>query len=202
MNTVRRVRWIATGAFITMLGACQSAPTRVYNLEPIGPAKRLEQYQAPALRVDTVNVPAGWDRIEILRPASSGAQQISDFDHWPAPLSQVARLVLSDDLEQRLPPGSVIYPRLPKSNGALGVSVDILAFSVEGSQASMRASWLISVAGVAAAGMPNAKRSAALLVTSMSGSDPSATARTWSVLIGQLADRIAADAASFNALNP
>lgn len=197
MNTVRLMRWIVASAFTILLGACQSAPTRIYNLEPVAPAKRLDQYQAPALRVDTVNVPAGWDRIEILRPTSSGAEQISDFDHWPAPLSQVARLVLSDDLDQRLPLGSVIYPRLPKSNGALGVSVDILAFSVEGSQASMRASWLISGAGIAAAGVPSAKRSAALLVTSMSGSDPTATAHTWSVLIGQLADRIAADAASF-----
>ena len=197
MNTVRLVRWIAASALTTLLGACQSAPTRIYNLEPVAPAKRLEQYQAPALRVDTVNVPAGWDRIEILRPAAPGAEQISDFDHWPAPLSQVARLVLSDDLDQRLPTGSVIYPRLPKSNGALGISVDILAFSVEGSRASMRASWLISGAGVAAAGIPSAKRSAALLVTSISGSDPSATAHTWSVLIGQLADRIAADAAVF-----
>jgi uncharacterized protein len=194
MNTVRLVRWIAASAFTTLLGACQSAPTRIYNLEPVAPAKRLDQYQAPALRVDTVNVPAGWDRIEILRPASSGAEQISDFDHWPAPLSQVARLVLSDDLDQRLPSGSVIYPRLPKSNGALAVSVDILAFSVEGSQASMRASWLIVPP---AGGSQSAKRSAASLVTSISGSDPSATARTWSVLIGQLADRIAADAASF-----
>jgi uncharacterized lipoprotein YmbA len=197
MNTVRLMRWIVASAFTTLLGACQSAPTRIYNLEPVAPVKRLDQYQVPALRVDTVNVPAGWDRIEILRPASSGAEQISDFDHWPAPLSQVARLVLSDDLDQRLPSGSVIYPRLPKSNGSLGVSVDILAFSVEGLQASMRASWLISGAGVAAAGVPSAKRSAALLVTSMSGSDPTATAHTWSVLIGQLADRIAADAASF-----
>lgn len=197
MNTVRLVRWITAGAFTVLLGACQSAPTRIYNLESIAPTKRLDRYQAPALRVESVSVPAGWDRIEILRPSSSGgAEQISDFDHWPAPLSQLARLVLSDDLEQRLPPGSVIYPRLPKSTGALGVSVDILAFSVEGSQASMRAGWLI----VPAAALQSAKRSVASLQTSIPSSDPGATAHTWSVLISQLADLIAADAASFNSL--
>jgi hypothetical protein len=32
----------------------------------------------------------------------------------------------------------------------------------------------------------------------MSSEDPAAVARAWSDLIGQLADRIAADAASFN----
>jgi uncharacterized lipoprotein YmbA len=194
MNTDRWVQWTSAGVFALLLAACQSAPTRIYSLEAIAPAKRLAVYQSPPLRVDMVNVPAGWDRLEILRLTSSGAERILDFDHWPAPLSQAARLVLSDDLEQRLPTGSVIYPRLPKSNDALAVSVDILAFSVEGSQASMRVSWVIAPPTAA----QNPKRVVASLMTSMSSSEPSATARTWSVLISQLADRIAADAASFN----
>jgi uncharacterized lipoprotein YmbA len=129
---------------------------------------------------------------EILTLSAAGTLQISDFDHWAAPLAQMARQTLSDDLDQRLPSGSVIYPRLPKPSGALGVNIDILEFDIVASQASMRASWVIASSGNA----EGAKRSAAVLRSSMSSEDPVAVARAWSDLIGQLADRIAADASS------
>jgi uncharacterized lipoprotein YmbA len=106
----------------------------------------------------------------------------------------MARQALSDDLDRRLPSGSVIYPRLPKPSGALGVNVDILEFNIVASQASMRASWIIVPSGDA----QGAKRSTAELSSSMSSEDPAAVAHAWSDLIGQLADRVAADAASFN----
>jgi uncharacterized protein len=192
MNKLRSVYRVIGGAVAITLGACHSAPTRLYGIDATSPTTHIDSYQAPALRVDTLNVPASWDRIEILG-LSDGKLQISDFDHWSAPLAQMARHVLSDDLERRLPSGSVIYPRLPKTNGALGINVDILEFSVVGSQASMRASWLI----VPAAGLQSAKRSVASLHEAMTSTEPAAIARAWSELIGQLADRIAADAASF-----
>jgi uncharacterized lipoprotein YmbA len=119
---------------------------------------------------------------------------MSDFDHWAAPLAQMARQALSDDLDQRLPSGSVIYPRLPKPSGALGVNVDILDFNIVASQASMRVSWIIVPSGDA----QGAARSAASLRSPMSSEDAAAVAQAWSDLIGQLADRIAAAATSFN----
>jgi uncharacterized lipoprotein YmbA len=153
----------------------------------------MQTYQAPALRIDTLSVPASWDRIEILSVSAAGKLQVSDFDHWSAPLAQIARQALSADLDQRLPSGSVIYPRLPKPNGALGINVDILEFSLVASQVSMRASWEITPA----AGLQSAQRSAALLHESLPSAEPGSVAHAWSDLIGQLADRIAADAASF-----
>jgi uncharacterized lipoprotein YmbA len=108
-------------------------------------------------------------------------------------LAQIARHTLSEDLDQRLPSGSVIYPRLPKPDSALGIDVDILEFTIAASQASMQASWLI----VPAAGSQSAKRSVASLHESMISTGPAAVAHAWSELIGQLADRIAVDAASF-----
>ena len=106
----------------------------------------------------------------------------------------MARQALSDDLDQRLPPGSVIYPRLPKPSGALGVNVDILDFTIGPSQATLRASWIIGPSG----GAQGAKRSTAELRSPMSAEDPAAVAHAWGDLLGQLADRIAADAASLN----
>jgi uncharacterized lipoprotein YmbA len=177
-----------------VLAGCRSAPTRIYSLEPVAPASRIEAYHAPALRVDTVSVPAGWDRIEILRPSATGTLQISDFDHWTAPLAQMARQTLTDDLDRRLPSGSVIYPRLPGPIDALGVNVDILDFTIDAAQASMRASWVIGDSR----NPQSIKRSVAELQASVSSETPGAVVRAWSVLVGQLADRIALDAASFN----
>ena len=194
MSNVRTTWWVIACAVAAALGGCRSAPTRIYTLEPAAPASRGDVYRAPALRIDTVNVPAGWDRMEILRPSAAGTLQISDFDHWAAPLAQMIRQILSDDLDQRLPSGSVIYPRLTKPGGALGVNVDILDFNIAASQATMKASWIIAPSGNAQA----AKRSAVLLSSPMSSAEAPAVVRAWSELMGQLADRITADAASFS----
>ena len=194
MNNARTAWWVTGCAVAAALGGCRSASTRIYALGPTAPASHIDTYHAPALRVDTLNVPASWDRIEILKLSAAGTLQINDFDHWAAPLAQMARQTLSDDLDQRLPAGSVIYPRLPKPIGALGVNIDILDFNIVASQALMRASWTIVPSGDA----QGTKRNAASLRSSMSSEDPAAIANAWSDLIGQLADRIAADAVSFN----
>jgi uncharacterized lipoprotein YmbA len=194
MNNVRASWWLAGCAAAAALCGCRSAPTRIFTLAPATPISHIDVYHAPALRVDTLSLPAGWDRIEILKPSAAGTLQISDFDHWAAPLSQIARQALSEDLDLRLPPGDVIYPRLPKPKVALGVNVDILEFDIVASEASMHASWTIVPSGDA----EGAKRSAAQLRSSMSSGDPAAVAHAWSDLLGKLADRIAADASSFN----
>jgi uncharacterized protein len=194
MNNVRATWWVAGCAVAAAFGGCRSASTRIYTLGRAAPASHIDVYHAPALRVDTLNVPAGWDRIEILKLSAAGTLQISDFDHWAAPLAQMARQTLSDDLDQRLPSGTVIYPRLPKPINALGVNVDILDFNMVPSQASMRASWTIVPTG----DVQGVKRGAAELRSSMSSEEPAAVVRAWSDLIAQLADRVAADAASFN----
>jgi uncharacterized protein len=194
MNNVRTTWWVAGCAVAMAFGGCSSASTRIYTLESAAPASHIDVYHGPALRVDTLNVPAGWDRVEILKPSAGGTLQISDFDHWAAPLAQMARQALSEDLDQRLPAGSLIYPRLPKPSSALGVNIDILEFNIVGSQALMRASWTIVPSGDA----QDAKRSAASLRSTMSSEDPAAVAHAWSDLIGRLADRVAADATSFN----
>jgi uncharacterized lipoprotein YmbA len=195
MSNVRTI-WRVTGCVVALaLGGCRSAPTRIYILAPAAPATRLAIDHAQALRIDTLNVPAPWDRIELLKVSTTETLQISDFDHWAAPLAQMARQTLSDDLDRRLPSGSVIYPRLTKPEGALGVNVDILDMNIVGLQASMRASWVI----VPSVDPKAAKRSAAELRSSMSSEDPAAVAHAWSELLGQLADRIAADAVAFNA---
>jgi len=194
MNNVRTMWWATGCAVAAAFGGCRSASTRIYTVGPVAPASHIDVYHAPALHVDALSVPASWDRTEILTLSVAGTLQISEFDHWAAPLAQMARQTLSDDLDQRLPSGSVIYPRLPKPSHGLGVDVDILEFDIVASQASMRASWIIVQSGDS----PGAKRSEAELRIAMSSEEAAAVAQAWSELIGQLADRIAANAASFD----
>ena len=188
---------IAGAAVLAALSlcACHSAPTRIYDLNPAPPVTRVDAYRAPPLRIDAVHVPAGWDRIEILTPAAGGELKIDDFDHWAAPLPQVIRQALSADLDARLPSGTVVYPHLPKPSNALGINVDILEFSIASSQSSMSASWVITPAAEPQA----AQRNVTTLHNPVASTDAAAVAHAWSELIGQLADRIAADAASFKA---
>ena len=185
---------VAGTVMLTLCG-CHSAPTRIHTLEPAAPAARFESYRAPPLRIEAVHVPLGWDRLEFLSPTGGGELKIDDFDHWSAPLAQLVRQVLSGDLETRLPPGTVVYPHLPKPAAALGINVDILEFSLDSSQGSMSVGWSITPAE----GAQGARRDVALLHTPVTNSDPAAVARAWSNLLGQLADRIAADAAQFTA---
>ena len=81
MNNVRITWWVAGCAVAVALGGCRSALTRIYTLGPAAPASHIDVYHAPALRVDTLNVPASWDRIEILKLSAAGTLQISDLDH-------------------------------------------------------------------------------------------------------------------------
>src|SRR5271155_2799531 len=172
-SNIRRALPIAlAGTLALALDACSSSPTKIYTIDAALPQVHIDAYSGPPLRVDNLNVPAGWDRIEILTASGPGTLKIQDFDHWSAPLARLARQALSEDLDQRLPSGSVIYPRLPKSSGALGVNVDILQFSIAGSQATMRSSWLVIPAG----GLANAKRSVVSLSTSLSSTEPAAVA--------------------------
>jgi len=204
--------WITCCALALALGACRSAPTRFYSLQQTAPATRLSYQRVLALRVDSLSVPAGWDRIEILRSSLGGSLEISEFDHWSAPLREAAQQALSADLDDRLPSGSVIYPRLPKPKAAWGIDVDVLEFTVAGSHASMQASWVITpgapspAAPSTAAPSPAApsiaaKRSEALLQCPMSSAQPAAVVRAWSELIGQLADHIAAEVAQLQTTN-
>jgi uncharacterized protein len=187
--------YAVSGMAMLVLYGCHSAPTRIHTLASAAPATRVDSYQAPPLRIDAVHVPLGWDRVEILSPTATGELKIDDFDRWSAPLAQLVRQVLSGDLETRLPPGMVVYPHLPKPAAALGINIDILEFSLDSSQGSMSVGWSITPA----AGSQVPRRDVALLHTFVTNSDPAAVARAWSILLGQLADRIAADAAQFTA---
>ncbi len=173
-----------------LLGACTSAPTRLYTLYAIAPAATRSTYAGPPLRVDAVHFPPALDRIEIIRDSGPGQLRLSDTDHWSAPLGETARQALSADLVARLPPGKALYPRLPKPDGALGLSVDVLEFHTDARGAELQASWVLSPAGQGQRAAASA--SSATLRSSEPAANAAETAQALSTLLAQLADRIVA----------
>src|ERR1700676_4486235 len=61
MNNVRTIGWVAGCAVAVALGGCRSASTRIYTLGAAAPVSHIDFYHAPALRIDTLNVPVSWD---------------------------------------------------------------------------------------------------------------------------------------------
>jgi uncharacterized lipoprotein YmbA len=186
------------------LGACGSAPTRLFALEPIAPPGPKFQYQGATLRVDAFHVPPAQDRIELVTAATPGQIKIHDTDEWSAPLVEQARQALTADLVARLPPGRVIFPHLAKPPGTLGLTVDVLEFHADGNGASMQASWALAgttgdpassgTAGPAGSGAGGGGAvtggGTVMLRISLPGNTSADTAAAWSQLIAQLADRI------------
>ncbi len=167
------------------LAACRSAETRIFTLTDVAATTRVD-WQGPPLRVAAVHVPPGLDRLEIVSGVAPGELEIHDQAHWAAPLSQIARQALSLDLAARLPPDKVVSPNLPKPDDALGVSVDILDFSVDATSGHLSASWDLSRNAV------RTQQQTVRLQSGPGGRDAAAVAQTWSALLALLADRIVA----------
>jgi uncharacterized lipoprotein YmbA len=177
---------MAAGLLSLLLISCQSAPTRIYTLYAVAPAAPVGRYAGPAIRIDAVHVPPALDRIEVVSDIAPGELEVSDLDHWSAPLGQVAKQALSADMVARLPSGRVIFPHLAKPEGAIGVNVDILDFGAGTNGAYLEASWIITPTNSDAA----TRRGTGRFRGESSGTDATATAHALSTLLAQLADQI------------
>ena len=104
----------------------------------------------------------------------------------------MVRQALTEDLVVRLPEGRGIAPHLAKPHGAIGVDLDILAFSADATGARLEASWTIDSV--------DAKPRLAPRMLLLKGDTPSAgaaaTARALRELLAQLADRISEELAA------
>jgi hypothetical protein len=156
----------SAAAVVLLLCACRSVPSRLFTLEPVIPASSAHAYPGPPIRIDAVHIPPALDRIEIMNEIAPGEFGISDVDRWAAPLGQLTRQALSADLIARLPPGRVIYPNL-----------------------RLQASWT----GHADGAKSSECGGIADLRAAPPGAGSAALASAFGVLLGRLADGIAAD---------
>ena len=178
---------LASLAALLALASCTSPKTTLLTLDAAPPASDgvHADYQGLPIAVPAVHLPASLDRAEFVHQESAGQVKVDDFARWTAPLGLLARDVLVRDLTARLPAGAVLPPGTAGSAGQTRtLDVTILSFQAGASSATMQ---------VAYRALPGGAVEQLTLSDPAGGSAPVPTAQAFGVLIGQLADRIAAD---------
>jgi uncharacterized lipoprotein YmbA len=115
---------------VGVLAACAtSAPTRYYTLNPIPPTVTAASRTGDSVWIARVIVPKTLDRTQLVRRVSANRLDVSENNRWAAPLDDMVRRVLSQDLATRLPENMVIQPDEPLSLGRLRrITVDLGTF--------------------------------------------------------------------------
>ncbi len=174
-----------------LLAACASAQTDTYTLSAIPPARMAvgSPIHLP-LEVGEVSIPATIDRDEIVLVAPGDRLGVSSNSVWGAPLNQLIRRALSDDLSARLPPGSVLAPGDPtpaRGLRILTVSIDQFGGDTAG-HVVLRASWFLTRSGETPTGRPHREQ----IEVDAGAGTPRAVVPAMSRALATLADRIAA----------
>lgn len=174
-------------AALAALAGCTSPKTILLTLDAAPPAPNAVQagYRGLPIAVPAVHLPAALDRAEFVRQESAGEVKVDDFARWTAPLGLLARDALVRDLTVRLPAGSVLPPGAGGSAGhARTLDVTVLAVQTSASGATMQVAYRV---------VPGGPVRQVMLSSPGAASGPVPAARAFGALIGQLADRIAAD---------
>ncbi len=181
-------------ACILALGACAgSPPMRLHTLEAAPGATRDPRYAGPPLQVRAVAVPAALDRAELLREVAPGQFEVREFDHWAAPLPQLARKALSENLAARLPAARLAFPGASWPQPLADLNVDILSFETRAGVATMQAGWSLRPRLPAATATATAPRGGQLRLTTAANDSASGTSQAFAALLGRLADAVVAD---------
>lgn len=177
---------------LSLLGACASAPSHFYTLGQVPPAGAQVAGRAlhPPIEVGQVPIPAVLDRNEIVIAAAGDRLDLAGQDRWGAPLGQLIRVALTEDLSSRLPPGSVLPPGAIAPNGGLRVLTLNIQRFIGDSTGLVRldASW-----SLIRAGSSDVLRSGrAMIQVQAASAKTEAIVPAMSRAIGELADQIAA----------
>jgi uncharacterized protein len=163
-----------------LLVACASSPpTRFYTLSDTS-----AEAHAPAgvgqVTIGAVTIPGELDRPEIVRRVGLNQLSISGANRWAAPLDEIIRRVLAEDIARRMPGAAAEQQRL--------VSVDIREFYGDaGCNVILRAVWTLRQTGA----QPVSEE----IPVPSSGACPGTLADTMSIALGRLSDRIIAGVA-------
>jgi uncharacterized lipoprotein YmbA len=136
-----------------------------------------------------VHIPAVLDRLEVVTLTSQNRLTIDDSDRWGAPLAQMMRRTLAQDLLTRLPAGSFVVPDAPAPAGTRKLVVTVLSATADASGTlNLQAEWTLLAAHSDQATL----RQQVTLHSAISGHDALGQAAAFSHVLGDLADRIAA----------
>ena len=173
-------RVLRVAAALMLLSGCASSPpSRFYTLSDT-PAPGGTTAGAGQVVIGSVSIPGEIDRPEIVRRIGPNQLSVAGSDRWAAPLEDIIRRVLIDDVARRAPGGVAEQQRL--------VSVDIHEFYGDaGCNVTLRAVWALKQAGA----QPTSEE----IRVPSGGACPATLPETMSVALGQLSDRLMAGVA-------
>jgi uncharacterized lipoprotein YmbA len=187
--TLRRNLLVACGLSVALLAGCgQSAPTQFYVLHSVAPAAGVRAAPALPIRIAHVEVPSALDRPEIVREQEGNQLKVDDLGHWAAPLGQIMRTALVEDVIKRLPNGLIVPAEAPKPAAVIEISVEIVAIHETAKSLSIEASWTQTRTSVASGGATTVQ--SASFSVPMANRTNSAFADALSQALAQLADAI------------
>lgn len=146
-----KLRSIAVLVLLLPLCGCGHSPsTQFFLLRAVRGSPPPEHFVGSAVQVRAVHVPSVLDRDELVSALPGGRLQIDQFRQWGAPMADMIRTVLSQDLAERLPAGMVVPAQAPAPPGSRGIVVDVLEFEPEpGGSVVLDAAWTLLAAGPA-----------------------------------------------------
>lgn len=182
------MRTYAPALMALLLAGCASSPrANFYTLSRIPPNAAPVPISFP-VQVAAVHLPPSLDRRQMVRLSSDNRVAISGTDRWSAPLDEMVRNVLSEDLAARLPEGATILPRAPAPRGTAALVVTITQFGPDAAgSVRLNGSWALLAGG---ADTPMIERDVQIDAGHAATAD--ATAAAMSRALGQLASDIAA----------
>jgi len=176
-------------AVLLILGGCGSSPkTQFYTLVPKPPAgqpARVMQAEPP-LVVGRVALPGTLDRAALVTQGPGPAISVSSDERWVAPLDELVRRALTDDLRARLGAAAVLAPGDPSPpGGARRVVLTVQRFSADSSgMVVLEADWTLATGNPPKAGKIRHVR----IAESAGSAEGDAVANAMSRALGELAD--------------
>ncbi len=173
---------------LALLAGCASSPsTRFYTLSETAPAGS-PPAGAGLVTLTGVTIPGEIDRPQMVRRIGPNQLSISELDRWAAPLDEIIRRVLTEDIARRV--------ASPVPGRQYSVSVDIRELYGDGScNVTLRAAWRTLKPAEAQAPGATEPVTEDIRVPSAGGACPGTLPATMSIALGELSDRIIAAAA-------
>ncbi|HEY7928692.1 MAG TPA: PqiC family protein [Steroidobacteraceae bacterium] len=171
-----------------LLCACAHSPsTQFYLLGIVRTSAPATPFLGSPVQLRAVHIPAVLDRAELVSELPGGRLQIDQFRQWGAPMADMLRSVLSQDLAERLPAGRVISAQAPAPPGTRGIVVDVLELQPEpGDRVVLNAAWTLLGTGPSHPALYEQRR-----LARPAGGSASAHVEAMNSLLAQLADAIA-----------
>ncbi|MBI1179685.1 MAG: hypothetical protein GC201_03950 [Alphaproteobacteria bacterium] len=189
------LKGLALLLLLVPVAGCGSSPkTHFFTLEATAPERSAPSRPVRPVQVVSIHLPPALDRRQMVSETGGGGLDVSDQNRWGGAFGDMIRRVLTQDLEKRLPKGTVIFPREPAPAGTRRLVVDVLDFAGNGAgEVTFDGSWSLVASG---ADKPLLARHVQLH-ESAAGPGYAGQARAMSRILGSLADQIAAALVQF-----